>query len=48
VIADLKPYQEYRQSALAWSVDIPSHWQVHEQKPSSNVCKDPFGLATKL
>ena len=30
MIADLKPYPEYKESGLPWVGDIPSHW-AHER-----------------
>jgi len=54
MIADLKPYPEYKDSGLPWLGEVPGHWQILRlksaakilmgQSPSSQDCSDkPIG-----
>jgi type I restriction enzyme, S subunit len=55
MIADLKPYEEYKESGLPWLGQVPAHWDVKRlksaanivmgQSPSSQDCSEkPIGL----
>ena len=33
MIADLKPYPEYRESGLPWLGKVPAHWEVRDELP---------------
>ncbi|CDH44235.1 MAG: hypothetical protein IPL59_24795 [Candidatus Competibacteraceae bacterium] len=32
MIADLKPYPEYKESGLPWLGQVPEHWEVRRMK----------------
>ena len=32
MIADLKPYPEYKESGLAWLGKVPGHWSLNRMK----------------
>ena len=32
MIADLKPYAEYKESGLPWLGQVPGHWDVRRMK----------------
>jgi hypothetical protein len=32
MIADLKPYAEYKESGLPWLGQVPGHWEVRRMK----------------
>jgi type I restriction enzyme S subunit len=55
MIADLKPYPEYKESRLPWLGQVPGHWEIRRlksvahivmgQSPSSQTCSaDPIGV----
>ena len=37
MIADLKPYEEYRESGLPWVGPVPAHWQVRQLRHACDV-----------
>ena len=32
MIADLKPYPEYKESGLPWLGQVPGHWEVRQAR----------------
>jgi type I restriction enzyme S subunit len=45
MIADLKPYGEYKDSGLPWPGRIPAHWQVRRLK---QICRLAYGDALAI
>jgi len=52
MIADLKPYAEYKESGLPWLGQVPGHWEVETLRrllrPSGGIKIGPFGSQLKL
>jgi type I restriction enzyme S subunit len=45
MIADLKPYAEYKESGLPWLGQVPGHWEMRRMKSAvSNVVDQTFGM----
>jgi type I restriction enzyme, S subunit len=43
VIADLKPYPEYKESGLHWIGLVPEHWEVHQTRHIGRLLKGVGG-----
>jgi len=43
VIADLKPYPEYKESGLPWLGQVPSHWEVRQARNIGRLLKGVGG-----
>jgi type I restriction enzyme S subunit len=50
MIADLKPYPEYKESGVAWLGEVPGHWPVRRIKTvlRETDCRSVDGLGTLL
>jgi len=47
MIADLKPYAEYKESGLPWLGQVPEHWDVRRMKSAvANVIQQTFDMKT--
>ncbi len=47
MIADLKPYPEYKESGLPWLGQVPGHWEVRRTKSAvMNVIEQTFEMAS--
>jgi type I restriction enzyme S subunit len=43
MIADLKPYREYKESALAWFERVPQHWDIRQARQVGRLLKGGGG-----
>jgi len=43
MIADLKPYAEYKESGLPWLGQVPGHWDVHKPRHIGSLSKGVGG-----
>ena len=47
MIADLKPYAEYKESGLPWLGQVPGHWAVRRMKSAvMNVIEQTFEMSS--
>ena len=47
MIADLKPYAEYKESGLPWLGQVPGHWEVRRMKSAvMNVIEQTFEMSS--